>query len=359
MRDLGRLRRTGYDRKVAGVAGGLARHVDVDPIILRVAFVVLTFFGGAGLIVYAACWLLVPQDGSDDATLRLDERSRTFALVIVGLIAALALLGDSLGGWGFPWPLAIIGLIVLLIVGTRGPSTPRTYTYTGPPPAGAPPAYAPPAYLPPPLPPQPRGPRRAGPILFWFTLALIALGVGLLGIADLAGADVADSAYPALTLGISGLMLLVGAFFGRAGGLIALGLVAAVATAGATAAGEIDAGRIERTPQSASAVESRYSLGAGEIVLDLTEVADLEALDGETIALDVDFGRVAVIVPEGVDLEVRATVEAAGETNLFGDREDSSNDVSRDGGTDVPTITVDAQVMFGEIEIDTTGRINR
>ena len=62
IRDLGRLRRSVDDSKVAGVAGGLARHLDIDPVILRVAFVVLTFFGGAGLIVYGACWLLVPED---------------------------------------------------------------------------------------------------------------------------------------------------------------------------------------------------------------------------------------------------------------------------------------------------------
>ena len=41
MRDLGRLRRSARDRKVAGVAGGLARHLDIDPLILRVTFVVL------------------------------------------------------------------------------------------------------------------------------------------------------------------------------------------------------------------------------------------------------------------------------------------------------------------------------
>ena len=58
IRDLGRLRRTAGDRKVAGVAGGLARHLDIDPVILRVAFVVLVFFGGAGLLLYVACWLL-------------------------------------------------------------------------------------------------------------------------------------------------------------------------------------------------------------------------------------------------------------------------------------------------------------
>ena len=40
-----------------------ARHLDVDPLILRVAFVVLVFFGGAGLILYGACWLLVPEEG--------------------------------------------------------------------------------------------------------------------------------------------------------------------------------------------------------------------------------------------------------------------------------------------------------
>ncbi len=53
------------DRKVAGVAGGLARHLDIDPLILRVAFVVLVFFGGAGLILYGAGWLLVPEDGAE------------------------------------------------------------------------------------------------------------------------------------------------------------------------------------------------------------------------------------------------------------------------------------------------------
>ena len=63
VRDLGRLRRTTADRKVAGVAGGLARHLDIDPLILRVGFVVLAFFGGAGLILYAAGWALVPEDG--------------------------------------------------------------------------------------------------------------------------------------------------------------------------------------------------------------------------------------------------------------------------------------------------------
>src|SRR5690242_462551 len=113
VRDLGRLRRSRTDRKVAGVAGGLARHLDVDPLILRVAFVVLVFFGGAGLILYGACWLLVPEDGAERAPFHLDERTRSVALMIVGVIAALALIGDSWGAFWFPWPVAIVALVAL------------------------------------------------------------------------------------------------------------------------------------------------------------------------------------------------------------------------------------------------------
>ena len=74
---------------------------------------VLVFFGGAGLIVYGACWLLVPEDGDERAPFNFDDRTRTVALVIAGVIAALALLGDTMGGFGFPWPLAIVALVVL------------------------------------------------------------------------------------------------------------------------------------------------------------------------------------------------------------------------------------------------------
>src|SRR3982751_2083610 len=62
IRDLARIRRSRANRRVAGVAGGLGRHLDIDPVILRVAFVVLVFFGGAGVIAYGLCWLLVPED---------------------------------------------------------------------------------------------------------------------------------------------------------------------------------------------------------------------------------------------------------------------------------------------------------
>ena len=104
IRDLASIRRTTGDRRrVAGVAGGLARHLDIDPLIVRVAFVVLTFFGGAGLLLYVACWLLVPEEGSDWGRVALDRRSRTVALVLVGGLVVVILVGHTWWGSGYPW----------------------------------------------------------------------------------------------------------------------------------------------------------------------------------------------------------------------------------------------------------------
>jgi phage shock protein PspC (stress-responsive transcriptional regulator) len=362
VRDLGRLRRSRADRKLAGVAGGLGRHLDIDPLILRVAFVVLVFFGGAGLIVYAACWLLVPEDGSDRAAIHLDERSRTFVLIGAGAIAALAMIGDSWGGGWFPWPLAVVALIALWLLTRNNPQqpaapvAPATYGPAAPPAYEQPGAPTAPFYTEPVKPFQsyvrPPNPRKRGPILFWFTLALIALSVGLLGIADLAGADVADPAYPALAVGISGLMLVVGAFFGRAGGIIALGLIASVGLAGATAADQWDGEEIHATPMSAVAVQDRYTMEAGEIVLDLSEVSDVENLDGRTIELHGDVGRIEVILPATGSAFIEADVDGPGNIELFG-QEDGGIDIRRTDsvGTGEPHITIDAQLSVGQIEV--------
>src|SRR5256885_8797152 len=58
-----RLERSRRDRVVAGVCGGLGEYFDVDPVIFRIAFVVLAFVGGAGFLLYPAAWLLLPDEG--------------------------------------------------------------------------------------------------------------------------------------------------------------------------------------------------------------------------------------------------------------------------------------------------------
>jgi phage shock protein PspC (stress-responsive transcriptional regulator) len=61
------LRRPFEDRMLAGVAAGLARYFDVDVTIVRIAFVVLTVVGGAGIPLYLAGLLLIPEEGSDQS----------------------------------------------------------------------------------------------------------------------------------------------------------------------------------------------------------------------------------------------------------------------------------------------------
>jgi phage shock protein C len=61
------LRRAYHGRMLAGVAAGLADYFGVDVTLIRIAFVVFTFLGGAGIPAYLACLLLVPEEGSDES----------------------------------------------------------------------------------------------------------------------------------------------------------------------------------------------------------------------------------------------------------------------------------------------------
>lgn len=366
MKDLSRLRRSVTDRRVAGVAGGLARHLDVDPIIVRVALVVSVFFGGAGLLAYIGAWILVPEEGTDDEPLGLDQRSRSLALAGVGVLAVLAAVGDWAGAFWFPWPLAIIAALVIWFLHRkdRAPRVTGGYGYAEPAFTDAATAgetsYAPGADVPPAQPwtpyareprRQPRNPRRRGPILFFFTLALVALAEGVLGVVDLAGVAVADSAYPALALGIIALMLVVGSFWGRAGGLIALGLVAALATAAATADNRFGEDRFDYSPTSAGDVRDSYDFGGGRFTLDLSRVSDVDALDGRDIAIDGVGGRVEVVVPDGMDVAVETQV-VGGDSRVFDQRSDGfdiTQNGFRDGGADVPDMTITIDLVAGEI----------
>ena len=237
MRDVNRLRRSKTDRYIAGVAGGLGRHFDIDPTVIRVLLVVLTFFGGAGILVYGVIWLFVPEDGEDRAPIELSPDVLKIVLIVdrrgraddrlrhpvlqrqLGLGLPVPA-GDHRAGGGRdlrdprpapaqrpapppPWgtPPAATGAATPTSAPTSAPQEGTTmsttdtqtdpyptssyqtgyqtgYDYRGnqPPPAWMPPP--PPAYVPPPR------PRRTGLVLFWPTLALIAIGLGTLGIVD-------------------------------------------------------------------------------------------------------------------------------------------------------------------------------
>lgn len=57
-----KLYRSRKDRKLAGVCGGLGEYIGLDPNVVRVLFIVLAVLGGAGLIIYLAMWIIVPQE---------------------------------------------------------------------------------------------------------------------------------------------------------------------------------------------------------------------------------------------------------------------------------------------------------
>jgi phage shock protein C len=62
-----RLRRSFDERTLGGVAAGLAAFFGLDVAHVRIAFVVLTIVGGAGIPLYLAAWALIPEEGSDIA----------------------------------------------------------------------------------------------------------------------------------------------------------------------------------------------------------------------------------------------------------------------------------------------------
>jgi phage shock protein PspC (stress-responsive transcriptional regulator) len=369
IRDLAGIRRTtGERRRVAGVAGGLARHLDIDPLILRVAFVVLTFFGGAGLLLYIACWLLVPEEGSDWARVALDRRSRTVALVLVGALVLVILVGHTWWGSGYPWGVLIVAGVIALIAtafprrGRPAPAAPgatdaggsaaeaRSGVALGPDGRTATDAV-PPRYV---EQPRPVNPRKKGPILFWFALAVMTVAVGVLGVVDLAGASVAPSAYPALVLALSGVFLVIGAFWGRAGGIVLVGLLAAAGTAGATIGDRWDPHSTTVTPAVAAELQSSYSMDAGELVLDLSGVSDPRSLDGREISVTGDVGHLDIRVPDDVTVVANTHVTGIGGISAFG-RDGGGVDTEltsiHSGGPGAPRLTIDADLHVGQIDV--------
>lgn len=361
LRNYERLRRSTTDRKIAGVAGGLGRHLNIDPTVVRVLLVVMVFFGGSGLVLYGAAWLLVPEEGSEHSVVQTSPSTRNALLIVVGVFGALLLLGDAWNGFGFPWPLLVVGVVVLLLLGNRDRRRDRDRPDARPASTSA--AYAPPSgppaqqeWVAAPAPYQPPAPRPdRGTKLFGPTMAVIAVVLGSLGLYDVS-AEVTPAAYAALALGVIGVMLLVGAFVGRPGGLILLGIVATIALAiTSTVAGNWSSERrVDAAPLSAVGVADGYAITAGQIRLDLTDVRDLEKLDGRTIELSAEAGEIVVIVPDDVDVDVRADIRFGGEVDVDGYTR-SGNDITvdrtLDGGRDVPQVNLSLDLLVGHIEV--------
>lgn len=96
-----RLHRSATDRVVAGVCGGLSEYLEVEPSLVRLAFIVGTLWGGLGLLIYVALAIVLPVDPqAQPVTIHRQERSRNLAGAVLILLGAVLLAGNA--GWA-PW----------------------------------------------------------------------------------------------------------------------------------------------------------------------------------------------------------------------------------------------------------------
>lgn len=119
-----RLRRSVEDRMIAGVCGGLGRYFNTDPVWFRIAFVVVTLAGGAGVLIYLIAWLLVPEARSGESVVgRFEEAQGAMMVGIVLVAIGIVLLVNTFVPWfdQVMWPLAVIaaGTGLLYLGGRR------------------------------------------------------------------------------------------------------------------------------------------------------------------------------------------------------------------------------------------------
>ncbi len=67
-----RLHRAREGRVVAGVCAGLAVYFGVDPTLVRLAFVLVTLFGGLGVLFYLCAWIVIPEEGGNGTSIAED-----------------------------------------------------------------------------------------------------------------------------------------------------------------------------------------------------------------------------------------------------------------------------------------------
>jgi phage shock protein C len=115
------LRRSRDDRVIGGVCGGLGRYLGLDPVLLRIAFVILAIAGGGGVLLYVLAWILIPEarEGELLGTVRPSSADTTRLIVGGTLIAVgtILLLNLSIPRIGrYLWPLALIAIGVAVVL---------------------------------------------------------------------------------------------------------------------------------------------------------------------------------------------------------------------------------------------------
>jgi phage shock protein PspC (stress-responsive transcriptional regulator) len=391
------LLRSRDDRVLAGVAGGLGRWLDVDPVIFRVTFGVLTLFGGLGIIAYLIGYLLIPDESTGEALVssrlvpdlrRLTHQQRALlGWGAAGLCVLIAIAGHR------STTVAVLIIVAAVAVVSARAATPRTQRAQ---PFSTPQQYGPQreypysqAYTPPPgstVPPSAAFTAPAEPTTTWqpqqplysepaapapaprflikhrgrrldkalISAAVLAVGVYLI----LGRAGAYDpTALAAIAVGLTalGVGLAATAWYARSRGALILGvLLSALLLAGSAIQGNAGSsvGNRHWTPTAAAAIPATYKLGVGHATLDLRQLGP--AALGKTIKVTMGIGELSVIVPDGLPVSVYAHVPI-GDFRIFGDQYDNDpvkQTVYTSGWTAATGIRIEAQLRIGNVEVN-------
>lgn len=394
--------RRANDRKVAGVAAAIARRYAIDPVLVRVAFVVAAVFGGSGVLLYLLGWLLLPAEGDQaSGAERMVGRGRSSMSAVLTIVLVVLLIPATVGvlvgrASGVLGLLVAVGALVLLhcsraalgetssLGEVRGaprssstaPATAEPATATGPgtgtttavpaadtaadgaeqpaPPAWDPLGAAPFAWdLPEPsAPPVQAAPPRG----VWSKVTPITLGLALLtgGIALAFAPELSAAGLAALLLGVVGLGLVAGSFMQSGRGLILVAIPLALLTwvlHAAPAAG-VKVGGSYWDPVTAAELQPHYAVTLGNGRLDLTGLR-LAPGQTKTTRVNVGIGETHVILPPNLDAQVSCQAQV-GQVDCLG-RTGSDRVDFIDNGADGPgggKVILNVHSVVGEIHVE-------
>ncbi|NUS71919.1 MAG: PspC domain-containing protein [Corynebacteriales bacterium] len=367
-------------RILAGVCSGMARATNTDPILWRVIVAVLVFFGGIGALLYLMGWLLLPSEEDTGSPLEalLGRGTSSTSPTSTVILSALTVVASAIAlnvGFAAVALLAIGILIVGLLLRRDGvvfPSAPSTEPppapqWTTPPtnstittPIAAPVAsggfaphgpYAmtsPPSQLPK---ARARKPAKASLI----TVGAVFCGLAILLVSDTIIGGIPLEWYAATALIITAAGMLIGSFFGKARGLIALGIISALALGAAASATELNK-RVNDNPHvvritHVTQMQDEYTHRFGSFELDLS---DVQFEESRTIDIEHGVGELTVTVPENVDVKVTTNV-VVGDLSVLGTHDDGfdiTRTVEQEATVDTDTtLTIDILMGVGDVEV--------
>jgi phage shock protein C len=119
------VRRSRRERVIAGVCGGIGHYLGVDPVLLRIAFMILALANGLGVVAYVVAWVAIPEEQPGQPVGPSAETRREMgrlvlggALVVLGLVLLLDRLAPNLDE--LFWPVAVVAVgVAVMLVGLR------------------------------------------------------------------------------------------------------------------------------------------------------------------------------------------------------------------------------------------------